>query len=31
VADGATVRFRVTSPDRTSVRVEVRVAIRSTV
>jgi hypothetical protein len=31
VADGACVRFRVTSPDRSSVRVEVRIAIRSTV
>ena len=29
--DGARVRFRVTSPDRTSIRVEVRVAIRSAV
>jgi hypothetical protein len=31
VADGACVRFRVTSPDRLPVRVEVRIAIRSTV
>lgn len=31
VADGAFVRFRVTSPDRSSVRVEVRIAVRSTV
>jgi hypothetical protein len=31
VVDGALVRFRVTSPDRSVVRVEVRVAIRSTV
>ena len=29
VADGATFRFRVTSPDAAAVRVEVRVAIRS--
>ena len=29
--DGARVRFRVASPDRTSIRVEVRVAIRSAV
>jgi hypothetical protein len=29
VADGACVRFRIKSPDATSVRVEVRVAIRS--
>ena len=29
--DGARVRFRVTSPDRASIRVEVRVAIRSAV
>ena len=29
VADGARFRFRVTSPDASSVRVEVRVAIRS--
>jgi len=31
VADGACVRFRVTSPDRSPVRVEVRIAIRSSV
>jgi len=31
IADGARVRFRVTSPDRSTVRVEVRVAIRSAV
>jgi len=31
IADGARVRFRVTSPDRTPVRVEVRIAIRSAV
>jgi hypothetical protein len=31
VPDGAKLRFRFTSPDATSVRVEVRVAIRSTV
>ena len=29
VADGARFRFRITSPDASSVRVEVRVAIRS--
>jgi len=29
IADGACVRFRVTSPDRASIRVEVRIAIRS--
>ncbi len=29
VADGARVRFRVTSPDRSSVRVEVRIVVRS--
>lgn len=29
VADGAFVRFRVTSPDRSSVRVEVRIVVRS--
>ena len=29
VADGACVRFRITSPDRLSVRVEVRIAVRS--
>jgi|SRR5581483_3849671 len=28
VADGARVRFRVTTPDRSSVRVEVRIAVR---
>jgi DnaJ-class molecular chaperone len=31
VADGSCVRFRVTSPDRAPVRVEVRIAIRSAV
>ena len=28
IADGARVRFRVTTPDRSSIRVEVRIAIR---